>query len=55
MRSIQNEYICNADTTPIWDDIRNAYMNELSEMPEPAIQNLFKVYYNLEKQGGEKR
>ena len=30
--SIYNEYICNADITLKWDDIRNAYMNELYEM-----------------------
>jgi len=32
VRSIQNEYIRNADITPIWEDIRNAYMNELYEI-----------------------
>jgi len=32
VRSIQNEYIRNADITLNWDDIRNAYMNELSEI-----------------------
>ena len=29
MRSIQNEYIRNADITSIWDNIRIAYMSEL--------------------------
>jgi len=28
----QNEYIRNADMTPNWHDIRNMYMNELSEI-----------------------
>ena len=32
VRSIQNECIRNADMTLIWNDIRNAYMNELSEI-----------------------
>jgi len=32
VRSIQNEYIRNADITSIWDDIRIAYMNELGDM-----------------------
>ena len=32
MRSIQNEYIRNADITPNWEDIRNAYINELGEI-----------------------
>ncbi len=34
---IQNECICSADITPIWDDIRNAYMNELAEIPHAAL------------------
>ncbi|KUK04545.1 MAG: hypothetical protein PWR26_895 [Methanosarcinales archaeon] len=32
VRGIQNEYICNTGIIPNWDDIRNAYMNELSEI-----------------------
>jgi len=32
MRGVQNEYIRNADITPICNDMRNAYMNELSEI-----------------------
>lgn len=34
MNCIQNEYIFNADITPILDDICNAYMNELEIDPE---------------------
>gem|GEM_PF-4489906 len=32
MRSIQNEYIRNADITLIWNDMCIADMNELSEI-----------------------
>lgn len=32
MEKHQNKYIHNADIIPIWDDIRIAYMNELSAM-----------------------
>ena len=40
VRSIQNEYICNADITPIWDDIRIVYMNELCEIGlQPLVKN----------------
>jgi len=38
MTSTQNEYIRNADITPICNDIRNAYMNELSEMSAVAFK-----------------
>ena len=33
-----NKYIRNADMTLNWHDIRNAYMNELGDMPEPAFK-----------------
>ena len=41
----QNEYICNANTTPIWDDVRNAYMNEFNEMlaPPPEWKDFLKI------------
>ena len=42
VRSIQNEYIRNADITPNWYDIRNAYMNELDEILNLAYKKEFK-------------
>ncbi|MDI6850986.1 MAG: hypothetical protein QMD82_03495 [bacterium] len=38
VRSIQNEYMRSADITPTWNDIRNAYMNELAEIPHAALR-----------------
>jgi len=37
-KSVQNEYIRNADMTPIRDDIRNAYMNELGEIASGGLE-----------------
>ena len=40
MERIQNEYIRNADITINWEDIRNAYMNELSEMAIKLMERM---------------
>jgi len=34
----QNEYICIADITLIWNDMRIAYMNELCEMAKLTFE-----------------
>ena len=41
---VQSRYIRNADITPNKGYIRStAYMNELSEMPKPTLENIVKV------------
>jgi len=39
VRSIQNECICNADITPNWNDICNAYMNEINKISPLTLRN----------------
>ena len=50
MENIQNEYICNANMTPIWDGIRNAYMNELSENAQARLRGANEYVFRTIKQ-----
>lgn len=40
-------YICNTVyISPVWKDIRNADMNELSEMPAVALERFKNIEWN---------